>query len=345
MKAYGITENGGVSKLTELSGYAAAGGKPRVGPDSARDLLVRVRGVSVNPVDYKVRERYGVGDDPRGRILGWDAAGVVEEVGPGVASYKAGDEVYYAGDLSRPGSNAEYQLVDERLVGRKPKSLSFAESAGFPLVAITAWEMLFDSLAVPEGGGAGESLLVLGGGGGVGSVAIQLAKAMTGLTVVATASRPDTVEWVKKMGADHVVTHREPLPPQLKALGLAAPKYVLCLNGTEGHVEGIFELIKPRGRIAVIDEPPTLDVAKHPNFMLKSLSLSWELMFTRSMFKTDDMDYQQRLLDRVSAMIDAGTVQSVVTQNLGALDLETLKRAHEIQESGTAIGKNVMEVP
>lgn len=336
MKTYGHTEKGDVSKLVELDLPT-----PTVGP---KELLVKVKGISVNPVDYKVRG----GMDPADggyRILGYDAAGVVEQVGGEVTNYKVGDEVFYAGDLTKPGSNAEYQCVDERLVGKKPKSLGFAESAGFPLTSITAWELLFDSIGIQEGGGEGQSLLILGAAGGVGSILIQLAKKLTKLKVIASASRPDTIEWVQKMGADHVVNHHNPLPSQVTALGLARqPKYVACLNGTEGHLEGIMELIQARGHIAIIDDPSAMDLAKYRIFKLKALNFSWEFMFARSMFQTDDIDAQQKLLNRVSQMVDNGDITSIVTGNLGKLSLDTLKKAHVAQASGKSIGKSVLDV-
>ncbi|CAB9497380.1 alcohol dehydrogenase-like protein SE_1777 [Seminavis robusta] len=335
MKAYGNIEKGDASKLIE-----ADAPKPTPGP---KDLLVKVKGVSVNPVDYKVREWFDAPEGSPHRILGWDAAGVVEAVGDQVTSYRVGDEVFYAGEFTKPGTNAEYQCVDERIVGKKPSSLSFADAAAFPLTSITAWELLFDSLCVKEGEGEGQSVLILGAAGGVGSILVQLVKKLTKLTVVSTASRPDTIDWVKKMGSDHVITHREPLPPQMKELGLT-PKYVICLNGTEGHLEGIIELIKPRGHIAIIDDPTSLDLTKFPNFKLKALTFSWEFMFARSMFQTEDMDAQQKLLNRVSEMFESRDLVSIVNKCLGKLNLDTLKAAHEVQASGKVIGKNVLEV-
>lgn len=224
--------------------------------------------------------------------------------------------------------------------------MGFADAAGFPLTSITAWELLFDSIGIKEGEGndGDESVLVLGAAGGVGSILIQLAKKLTNLTVVATASRPDTIEWVKKMGADKVINHRNPLQPQITELGLHPPKYVIGLNGTEGHMEAIIDLIKPRGHIAIIDDPTSLDLTKYPNFKLKALSFSWEFMFARSMFQTEDMDAQQKLLNRVSELIDSGDLISIVTGNLGKLSLDTLKNAHETQASGKAIGKMVLDV-
>tara|TARA_R110002073_G_scaffold35970_10_gene104885 strand:- start:176 stop:1183 length:1008 start_codon:yes stop_codon:yes gene_type:complete len=332
MKAIGYTQAGPIDAADSLVEVEAE--TPELRP---HDLLVEVRGVSVNPVDVKVRENQQ--PDSGTKIIGYDAAGVVQQVGSEVSKFKVGDEVFYAGDITRPGTNAELHAVDERIVGKKPKSLGFAEAAGFPLTSITAWELLFDSLAVKEGDGNGESLLVIGGAGGVGSILIQLAKQLTGLTVVATASRPETVRWVQKMGADHVINHRESLVDQLKALKLE-PRYVASLTGTAGHFPAIIELIKPRGHIAFIDDPETLDIKSGKP---KALSFSWEFMFARSMFQTDDIEKQHELLNRVSELIDDGTLISTVNNNLGKISVDSLKKAHAEQESSRAIGKNVLD--
>ena len=310
--------------------------QPAVGP---RDLLVEVKGVSVNPVDVKVRASAAV--DPKegvAKVLGYDAAGIVREVGSAVSLFQVGDEVFYAGDITRQGTNAEFHAVDERIVGRKPSSFGFAEAAGMPLTSITAWELLFNSLGLSEGEGEGEAILVVGGAGGVGSILIQLAKKLTGLTVIATASRPDTVSWVRQMGADHVINHREPLGEQMKAIGIE-PKYVASLNGTEGHLPAIVDLIRPRGSIALIDDPEHLDFSI---LKPKSLSLRWEFMFARSMFQTDDIEQQHILLNRVSEMLDAGELKSTVTGQFGKLTVQSLKDAHLQQERGRVIGKNVL---
>ena len=332
MKAIGYNQAGPITAPDALIEFEAE--TPELGP---RDLLVEVRGISVNPVDVKVRAL--MGPDKGTKVIGYDAAGVVREVGSDVSKFKVGEEVYYAGDFTRPGTNSELHAVDERIVGKKPKSLGFAEAAGFPLTSITAWEILFDSLGVKEGEGKGESLLVIGGAGGVGSILIQLAKKLTGLAVIATASRPETTDWVKKMGADHVINHRESLVDQVKAIGIE-PRYVASLNGTDGHFPAIIELIKPRGHIALIDDPQSLDIN---SIKLKALTFSWEFMFTRSMFQTDDIEKQHELLNRVSELIDDGTLISTVTNNLGKVSVETLKEAHVQQESGRVIGKNVLD--
>ncbi|MCL4155603.1 UNVERIFIED_CONTAM: hypothetical protein GTU68_041442 [Idotea baltica] len=332
MKAIGYNQAGAISAADALIEFETE--LPEI---ASRDLLVEVRGISVNPVDVKVRA--GVAPDGDHKIIGYDAAGIVREVGNDVSLFNVGDEVFYAGDITRPGTNSEFHAVDERIVAKKPQSVGFAEAAGFPLTSITAWELLFESLQVAEGEGAGESLLVIGGAGGVGSILIQLAKKLTKLTVIATASRPETTEWVKKMGADYVINHRESLVEQLQALEME-PRYVASLNGSEGHFPAIIELIKPRGHVAFIDDPQTLDIKSGKP---KALSFSWEFMFARSMFETEDMEMQHTLLKRVSELIDDGTLLSTVNNNLGKLSVKTLKEAHELQESGRVIGKNVLE--
>ncbi len=328
-------------------GYTSAG--PIDAPDSLieidqptpalnpHDLLVEVRGLSLNPVDVKVRA--AMGPETGAKIIGYDAAGVVRAIGDAVTSFSVGDEVFYSGDITRPGTNAELHAVDERIVGRKPKSLDFAEAAAFPLTSITAWEILFDSFKIAEGVGDGDSLLVIGGAGGVGSILIQLVKQLTNLTVIATASRPETIAWVKKMGADYVIDHRQSLVDQIAALN-AAPRYVAALTGTEQHFPAILELIKPRGHMTLIDDPASLDIMAGK---FKALTFSWEFMFTRSMFQTEDMARQQDLLNRVSDMIDGGHLISTMSKNLGKMSVDVLKAGHAEQESGRVIGKNVLE--
>ena len=332
MKAIGYTQAGPITAPNSLIEFLVE--PPKLGP---YDLLIEVRGISVNPVDVKLRAANAPGDQPG--ILGYDATGVVLKVGSKVSKFSVGAEVFYAGDITRPGTNAEFHVVDERIVGKKPKSLGFAEAAGMALTSITAWELLFDSLRIPEGGETGEELLIIGAAGGVGSILIQLAKKLTGLTVIATASRPETTTWTQKMGADHVINHRGSLTDQLKELGLE-PKYVASLNATDQHFPAILELIKPRGTVALIDDPGPLDIMLGKR---KALTFSWELMFTRSMYQTKDMERQHQLLNRVAEMIDKGEIQSTVTNNLGKLSVENLKAAHLQQESGRVIGKNVLE--
>jgi len=305
-----------------------------------RDLLVKINAVSVNPVDAKLR----MGKPPEGsewKVLGFDAAGVVEAVGPEVKNFKPGDAVFYAGSIARPGTNSEYHLVDERIVGRKPTSLSNAEAAALPLTAITAWEMLFDRLDVkrptPQGGNV---ILVIGGAGGVGSITIQLLRALTDLTVIATASRPETQAWVKSLGAHHVIDHRQPLAPQVEALDLGAPGFVFSTTQTGQHLADILELIAPQGRFGLIDDPAELNGML---FKLKAISLHWELMFTRSLFGTPDMAEQGKLLNEVAKLVDAGRIRSTATDVAGKINAATLRKVHAQIESGTARGKIVLE--
>jgi len=304
-----------------------------------RDLLVQVKAVSVNPVDTKVRKR---ADPPGGeaKILGFDATGVVAAVGPDVTLFKAGDEVWYAGSIIRPGTNSEFHLVDERIVGHKPKSLDFAAAAALPLTSITAWEMLFDRFAIAQGGGEGKSLLIVGGAGGVGSIAIQLARMLTRLTVIATASRPETRDWCKKLGAHHVVDHSKPMGEQLKGIGHRFVDYIFGVTESGQHFDTICDVIAPQGRFGLIDDPKSLDVAKLKG---KSASLHWEAMFTRSTFQTADMDAQHRLLNEVAAMVDKGTIRTTVAENFGKINAANLRRAHAQVESGTTRGKIVLE--
>ncbi len=301
-----------------------------------RDLLVRVEAVSVNPVDTKVRApKPKVESAPR--VLGWDAAGMVESVGPEVTAFKPGDEVYYAGDITRPGTNSQYHLVDERIVGRKPRTLSFAEAAALPLTTITAWESLFDRLAVNRSAdNGGRSVLILGGAGGVGSMTIQLAK-RSGLTVIATASRPDSQDWVKGLGADHVVDYRRPLPGQMTAIGHKEVNYIANFNNTDAYWTVMAELIKPQGRIVSIvenDHPVEIGLLKS-----KSASFGWEFMFTRSMFQTPDMAEQGALLNEVAGFVDAGALRTTLTETLTPINAANMRAAHAKSESGRTIGK------
>jgi zinc-binding alcohol dehydrogenase family protein len=306
---------------------------------SGRDLLVAIKAVSVNPVDAKVRApKDQVEETPR--ILGWDASGVVETVGPDVTLFKVGDEVYYAGDITRPGTNAEYQLVDERIVGNKPKSLSFAEAAALPLTTITAYEAFFDRLGIDrDGADKGQSVLIIGAGGGVGSIAIQLAK-VAGLVVIATASRPETSSWVKELGADHVVNHREPMVEQVRALGFQHVDHIAIFNDMR-HWDTAVELIRPEGGIVTIDDtdlPMPMDGMK-----MKAASLHWEFMFARAMFQTPDMIEQHNLLSYVATEIDAGRIRATLDQVLRPINAETIRAAHALIETGRAKGKIVVE--
>lgn len=304
------------------------------------DLLVKINAVSVNPVDTKLRRKA----EPEGsdwRVLGFDAAGVVDAVGPEVQNFKPGDEVFYAGSIARPGTNSEYHLVDERIVGRKPTSLSNAQAAALPLTSITAWEMLFDRLDVkrPTPQGA-NTILIIGGAGGVGSITIQLLRALTDMTVIATASRAETQDWVRECGAHHVIDHRQSLAPQVEALGLGAPGFVFSTTQTGQHLADIIELIAPQGRFGLIDDPDQLNAMP---FKLKAVSLHWELMFTRSLFGTPDMAEQGKLLNEVSALVDAGRIRSTVTEVAGKINAATLCAVHARIESGSARGKIVLE--
>lgn len=301
------------------------------------DLLVEVAAISVNPVDTKIRE--AMAPDGGWKVLGWDASGTVKAVGSDVTFFAPGDAVFYAGAIDRPGTNAQLHVVDERIVGRKPSSLSDAEAAALPLTSITAWELLFDGMKVAQGGGAGEAILILGGAGGVGSILIQIAKALTDLTVIATASRDDTRDWAHKMGADHVINHLEDMAAQLEELGIT-PRYVASLTGTDRNWDAIIDLIAPRGTIALIDDPETLDaLALKP----KALTLHFEFMFTRSQQQTDDMIEQHRLLTRVADLVDGGKIRSTANRDGGNITAGNLRDAHAHQASGKAIGKTVLE--
>jgi len=305
-----------------------------------RDLLVQVKAVSVNPVDYKVRKRAAPKDGEPPKILGFDATGIVAATGPDVTLFKAGDEVWYAGSIIRQGTNSEFHLVDERIVGRKPKSLDFAAAAALPLTSITAWEMLFDRFAIARGGAAGKSLLIVGGAGGVGSICIQLARALTKLTVIATASRPETQAWCKELGANHVVDHSKPMAEQLKAAGHRFVDYIFGVTHSDQHYDTIAEVIAPQGKFGLIDDPKPFDIAKLKG---KSASIHWESMFVRSTFQTPDMGEQHNLLDAVADMVDAGKIRSTAAENLGRINAANLRRAHAMVESNRTRGKLVLE--
>lgn len=307
---------------------------------AGRDLLVRVQAVSVNPIDTKVRQgAYKQACEPK--ILGWDAAGIVTAVGPEARLFRPGDAVFYAGALDRPGSNAALQCVDERLVGAKPDTLDFAAAAALPLTALTAWEMLFDRLDVAKPvPGAAPALLIVGGAGGVGSIAIQLARQLTDLTVIATASRPETAHWCRDLGAHHVIDHARPLAAEVAALGLpGAPGFVFSTTQTGAHLPEIVQLLAPQGRLGPIDDPETLDVMP---LKPKSLSLHWELMFTRSLFRTQDMERQHAILNEVARLIDLGKLRTTLSDTFGPINAANLARAHALIESGRAKGKVVL---
>ncbi|MCS3420758.1 zinc-binding alcohol dehydrogenase family protein [Pseudomonas yamanorum] len=311
--------------------------EPVAGP---RDLLVEVKAISVNPVDTKVRQNVAP-ENGAAKVLGWDVAGVVKAVGSEVSLFKVGDKVFYAGSLVRPGGNSELHTVDERIVGHMPKTLGFADAAALPLTAITAWELLFERLQVREGqADEGQSLLIVGASGGVGSILTQLAKQLTGLKVIGTASRPETQAWAKDLGADLVIDHSKPLSEELKKAGHPQVNYVASLTQTDQHLDQLVEALIPQGKLALIDDPKVLDVSK---LKRKSLSLHWEFMYTRSMFETSDMIEQHNLLNRVAELIDAGTLKTTVGEHFGVINAANLRRAHELLESGKAKGKIVLE--
>ncbi|MBJ7440127.1 MAG: zinc-binding alcohol dehydrogenase family protein [Sphingopyxis sp.] len=307
---------------------------------TGRDILVEVKAVSVNPVDTKIRASTSPPGD-EWKILGWDAAGVVAATGPEARLFKVGDEVFYAGAINRPGTNAEYHLVDERIVGTKPKSIDFASAAALPLTAITAWEMLFDRLQVVRPvAGAANAIMIIGGAGGVGSIAIQIARAMTDLTVIASASRPETEAWVKALGAHYVVDHRQPIAAQIAALEIGQPSFVFSTTNTDGHIGEIVEMIAPQGRFGLIDDPVALDALP---FKRKSVSLHWELMFTRSLFGTADIEKQHDLLNQIGELVDQGKIRTTLAEHFGTITAANLKRAHALLESGRSRGKIVLE--
>jgi len=313
--------------------------EPAPGP---RDLLVEVKAVAVNPVDTKVRVRAqpAAGE---WKVLGWDASGIVRAVGSAVTLFKPGDRVYYAGSILRQGSNSELQLVDERIVGHAPKSLDFAQAAALPLTTITAWELLFDRLEVTPGKHHhGKSLVIIGAAGGVGSILTQLARRLTGLRVIGTASRPETSKWVSELGAHDVIDHHKPLAEELARIHAAAPNYVVSLTHTEQHFAGIADVIAPAGKFGLIDDPApgALDISKLKS---KSASLHWEFMYTRSSYETADMSAQHDLLEEVAALVDSGVLRTTLGEHFGRIDAAHLKRAHALLESGRARGKIVLE--
>jgi zinc-binding alcohol dehydrogenase family protein len=310
---------------------------PTPGP---RDLLVEVRAISVNPIDTKIRKRVQP-EEGQHQVVGWDVAGVVRSVGSDVSLFKPGDEVFYAGALDRQGANSELHVVDERIVGRKPATLGFADAAALPLTSITAWEMLFERLQISEGKeDRDQRLLVVGAAGGVGSILTQLSRQLTGLKVIGTASRSDTQAWVRELGAHEVIDHTQPLAAELKNRGIADVTHVASLTHTDLHLEQIVEALQPQGRLALIDDPESLDVSL---LKRKSLSLHWELMYTRSLYQTPDMIEQHKLLNRVAELIDSGVLKTTLGEHYGTINAENLRRAHAFIESGKAKGKIVLE--
>ncbi|MBK0090230.1 zinc-binding alcohol dehydrogenase family protein [Erwinia sp. S59] len=330
MKAIVYSQNG-LPISDENALYELDVAQPQPG---ARDLLVKIHAIAVNPVDTKVRN--GAPTD-KPRILGWDAVGVVEAVGEAVTLFQPGDEVFYAGDITRAGSYAEYGLVDERIAGHKPRTLSDADAAALPLTSLTAWELLFDRLEVQAEDNA--ALLIIGAGGGVGSILTQLARKLTNLTVIGTASRPETAEWVRSLGAHHVVNHQQPLGEQLAAIGYPQVRYVASLTHTDSYYPQLVDVLAPQGKLALIDDPETLDVVP---LKRKAISLHWELMFTRSLFQTSDMQRQHDILQRVSQLIDDQTLKTTAGEHHGIINAANLRKAHALIESGRARGKIVL---
>jgi len=313
--------------------------EPAPGP---HDLLVEVRAIAVNPVDTKMRAQAQPAPG-HWKVLGWDASGMVRAVGADVTLFQPGDRVWYAGSLQRPGSNSEVHLVDERLAGTAPKSLDFAAAAAMPLTTITAWEMLFERLAISPGKHHhGQSILIVGAAGGVGSILTQLARRLTGLKVIATASRPETAQWVRELGAHEVIDHTRPLGDELRRINVQAPNYVVSLTNTSKHYTAIAQAIAPQGKLGLIDDPETgaIDIELLKG---KSVSLHWEFMFTRSTFATSDMIAQHNLLNEVAALVDSGVIRTTLGKHLGRISAANMKRAHALMESGKARGKLVLE--
>jgi zinc-binding alcohol dehydrogenase family protein len=308
---------------------------------TGHDLLIEVKAVSVNPVDTKVRASAAPNENGDYKVLGWDASGIVRAVGPDVTLFQPGDRVWYAGSITRPGTNSELHLVDERIAGHMPATLDFAQAAALPLTAITAWEMLFDRLQiVPGKAPTSQTLLIIGASGGVGSILTQLATRLTSLTVIGTASRPETKAWVKELGAHYVIDHGKPIAEELRRAGFPAVDHIVSLTQTDAHLNQIVEAIAPQGKFGLIDDPTSLDVTK---FKRKSVSVHWEFMFTRSMFGTHDMAGQHRLLNEVAALVDAGLIRTTLAEHFGSINAANLKRAHALLESGKARGKVVLE--
>jgi zinc-binding alcohol dehydrogenase family protein len=335
MKAVGYRKSLPIDAPDALIDFETDKPEPR-----GRDIRVAVKAISANPVDYKVRKRAEpkVGDT---KILGFDAAGVVDAVGPDVSLFKPGDEVWYAGSIQRQGTNSEFHLVDERIVGHKPKTLSFAQSAALPLTSITAWELLFDRLGVQPGKSVDpRTLLIIGGAGGVGSILIQLARRLTGLTVVATASRPESRQWCLDLGAHHVIDHSKPMKDQIDGLKIPPVALIAGLTNTDQHFAALVDIVAPQGKIGLIDDPTSLNA----NLLKgKAVSLHWESMFTRSSFQTDDMIAQHNLLDDVASLIDNGVLRTTLDKVLGKINAANLKQAHALLEGGRSTGKLVLE--
>ncbi|MBR0559807.1 zinc-binding alcohol dehydrogenase family protein [Neokomagataea anthophila] len=302
------------------------------------DVIVEISAISINPVDTKLRQT--APSDGQARILGYDACGTIVATGGNVYNFRSGDRVFYAGSAARSGSNAQYQAVDERLIAHAPKSLNDGEAAAMPLTSITAWELLFDRLRVPNSSVfSQDSILIIGGAGGVGSILIQLARRLTGLRVIATASRPETHQWCIEMGAHHVINHTRPLDQELKRIGISEVRYVASLTQTAKHKDAILQMLAPQGSLALIDDPRSFDIMP---FKRKSLSIHWEFMFTRPIFNTVDMAAQGQILSQVTSLVDASLLRTTSYTSLGSITLNNLLTAHKLQESGSTIGKTVL---
>ncbi|WP_029605018.1 zinc-binding alcohol dehydrogenase family protein [Kozakia baliensis] len=328
MKAIGYKTPGDVNVLHDIELP-----RPHPGP---RDLLVKIEAISINPVDTKIRTRAGTLPDEEYRVLGWDATGTVQQAGEETTLFSVGDKVFYSGALMRQGANAEYHVVDERLVGHKPQTLDWGQAAALPLTSVTAWEMLFDRMKIKQHSKG--HLLIIGGAGGVGSIMIQLARKLTNLTVIATASRPETRDWVRRLGAHHIVDHRQDMKAQLADLNIPAVEYIASLTASDAHHAALTELIAPQGHISLIDDPASFDIMP---FKRKSATVSWEFMYTRSLFETPDMDAQHKILEEISRLVDRGEIVTTETQRVSPINAETLRTLHTQSESGRSIGKTV----
>lgn len=333
MKAIGFKENLDIENKHSLQDIEVPTPKA-----SGKDVLVEVKAISVNPVDYKIRKNRKPNDD-QWEIIGWDASGIVKEVGEDVTLFEVGEEVWYAGDLKRQGSNAQFQLIDERIVGKKPKSLSFAEAAAMPLTSLTAWEILFERVKVDKED-SNKSILIVGAAGGVGSIMVQLAKKLTKLKVIGTASRDVTRNWLTELGADVVIDHSNKLSEEFKKEGLPEADYIMGINATGQHFDEIVKVINPQGKFGFIDDPKVLNANA---FKPKSVSIHYELMFTRSLFQTPDMIEQHHILNKVSELVDQGSIKTSLGEHFGKINAENLRRAHQLVESGKSKGKIVLE--
>ena len=337
MKAIGFKTSLSIEKEDSFIAFET----PKPTPEG-RNLLVKVQAVSVNPVDFKIRQNSAketVLETPK--IIGWDAVGIVEAIGDQISLFKVGDEVYYAGNITKPGSNAEYQLIDERIVGRKPKSLSIEQAAVMPLTGLTAWEILFDRIRIDAEKDKGKTILIIGGAGGVGSIAIQLAKKVAGLTVIATASRPESIEWCKQQGADFVVNHKN-LIEEVRNAGFQQVDFILDFVNANQYWNAFVELIKPQGHIGCISDP--VENVNLRQLKGKSISFHWESMFTRSVFETEDMIAQHHILNKLAELLDNGTIQSTLKTTLNGLTVSNFKEAHKLLESGSTIGKIAIKI-